>query len=236
MPQATKRSLVWVSDPPTPPTRSLNPSETQRLLFPSWKQNSWHGGFSTIYLLFVLITHSLRSPTRMSPLTWTLFQPPPPQLVASGLFNSCLVPFLHSGPLLPSYESLLPAPPPCLPCPFLLPSPTASPSSFLSTLVPVALQISGGRQCQTFQLFKQVSGWCRVPAGVALPLWCPTSLVCAHLPLNPLSPRELRGPSGTSAQLRDATAPLCCFRLLHCWKEKRLWGLMKTIRAVSQQH
>lgn len=160
-------------------------------------------------------------------LTWTL-QPPPPQLAASGLFNSCLVPFLHSGPLLLSYESLLPAPPPCLPSPFLLPlPPPPTPSSFLSTPLPVALQISGGRQCQTFQLFKQVSGWCRVPAGVALPLWCPTSLVCANPPESAV-PKGAAGPElyWCSAERRwiymhfiSSTPFFFHFRLLHCWKE-----------------
>lgn len=52
------------------------------------------------------------------------------------------------------------------------PSSPLLPSSFLSTALPVALQISGGRPCQAFQLFKQVNQ--RVPARVALPLWCPT--------------------------------------------------------------
>lgn len=93
------------------------------------------------------------------------------------------------------------------------PSFSPPPSSFLSALLPVALQISGGRQCQTFQLFKQVSGWCRVPAGLALPLWCPTLLVCAN-PLNPLSPRELQGPNCTDAQLRGAGFTCNCIALV----------------------
>lgn len=76
-----------------------------------------------VKLLFVLVNHSIHSPTKESAqtsrpsikycayLTLTQFQPPPPQLLASGLFNSCLVPLPHSGPLLQSYESFLPAPP-----------------------------------------------------------------------------------------------------------------------------
>lgn len=111
-------------------------------------------------------------------------------------------------------------------------SPPPPPSSFLSTPLPVALQISGGRQCQTFQLFKQVSGWCRVPAGVALPLWCPTSLVCANPPESVVPKGAAAGPKlyWCSAErcwiyMLDLHAfyglnPFFCFPLLNCWKEK----------------
>lgn len=124
----------------------------------------------------------------------------PPQLVASGLFNSYLVPF---------FAQWLPIARLCIPSRSSVtvpPTPTIPPPSFLSTSLPVALQISGGRQCQAFQLFKQVSGWCRVPAGVAFTIvvsyiaaLCPPPP--AVLPMNQLATRELQGPYCTGAQL-----------------------------------
>lgn len=111
-----------------------------------------------------------------------------------------------------------------------IPSSHTSPSSFLSTPLPVALQISGGRHCQTFQLFKQVSGRCREPAGVDLPLWCPTSLACANPPLNPLSPRKPPGPNCTGPRAQRSKITCSFFPRFHIGV---LLGFKKVQRCVT---
>lgn len=116
----------------------------------------------------------------------TLFQPPP-QLAASGLFNFLLGAICaHWPPIAERCHDGRPSR-----------SSTASASSFLSTLLLVALQTSGGRQCQAFQLFKQVSDWSQVLRRGALPLLCPILLVCANCDDSIVSAEQGAGIKGT---------------------------------------
>lgn len=127
-------------------------------------------------------------------LTWTPFQPP--QLVASALFNSCLVPFSHSGPLLPGCHLASHPPFFLLPSPLFLPlNPVASaPANLRRWAVPNVPAVYTGQwlvPCASRGsitiVVPYIAGLCRPPP-----------------PLNRSSTRELQIPNCTGSQLISA--------------------------------
>lgn len=122
--------LVWVSNLPHAPNtqlQSLQNTHTHTLsLFLKWKQNSWHRGFLTIYLLLALVNHSLKLTTQAT--EWrglsAIKNSVPTSPLLSLLPVACLIPACYRICTLVLYCQTMKPPSHCLLFHLLLPFPT----------------------------------------------------------------------------------------------------------------